>query len=148
MNRPFWPLAQAARLAAAPALGHEPGPGGGTHPIAGCLEEGKWHPPASPRPQPSSPRNRRLHCLVNKRDRAAASAALGPWTWAQKGTPEQGAATWRFAKAASQWAPAHWDTSTSFAVAQAASICFTPDARQALALSTGLVGYGLYLRPA
>jgi len=77
--------------------------------------------------------------LVNKRIERAAGAALG----LEEG-PEQGAATVAIAKAASQWSPAQGHLHLVGSGPGGLDL-LTPDARQALALSTVWVGYGLYL---
>ncbi len=81
--------------------------------------------------------------LVNKRIERAASAALG-LDVGPEGAPEQGAATLAIAKAASQWAPAQGHLHLIGSGPGSLDL-LTPDARQALALSTVWVGYGLYL---
>jgi len=101
------------------------------------------HRQPSPRPQPCSGRNRKASLLVNKRNRAGSQRRTGPGRG-----PEGGASRGRtlaIAKGRQPMAPAPRGTlQPSLAVPSSLDLLHS-DARQALALSTVWVGYGLYL---
>jgi len=126
MTWPFWPCA-AARLPLAPVWGHEPGPGGGTHPIAGCREGNGAAASVARGRSPCSPQDRRLHCWsTNVRGRAA-SGATGPDV-GPEGAARAGAANFGDRQAASQWAPAQ-GTSILIGTWPRQPRLLTPDAR-------------------